>query len=206
MSRDALTALLDSLELARLDADRFVATCVERDRRRMFGGELLAQTIAAAGRTIESRLCHALHVHFLRAGDPRQPIEYRVRRVRDGRRFALRAVAAWQDEREILSATASFVAESTEPGGFQHERMPEVPGPDGLRTELDHRREIADRLAPEDRAWLLTARAIELRQVLPVPLVEPAPAPPVAYTWLRATGPLPDDPLVHSAVLAYASD
>jgi acyl-CoA thioesterase-2 len=84
--------------------------------------------------------------------------------------------------------------------------MPAVPGPEGLRTELDHRRDVADRLRPEDRAWLLEPRAVEIRQVHPVPLVDPPCVPPVAHTWLRAAGRLPDDPNVHAAVLAHASD
>ncbi len=206
MSRDPLTALVESLELTALDDDRFEGVCVERARPRMYGGELLAQTIAAAGRTVKNRSCHALHVHFLRAGDPALPIEYRVRRMRDGRRFALRSVEARQHGREILSGTVSFVVEGADAPGYQHERMPTVDGPEGLRTELDHRHDVADRLPPADRAWLLTPSAIEIRQVHPVPLVDPPPVPPIAHTWLRAIGRLPDDRTLHCAVLAYASD
>src|SRR5436190_4542483 len=203
---DPLDALLGSLELTTLDADRYEARAVERARRRMFGGELLAQTLVAAARTAKERACHALHAHFLAAADPTLALEYRVRRVRDGRRFAQRQVAAHQRGREVLLATASFTTDATDAPGYQHERMPDVPGPDGLSSELEQRLAVADRMPDEDRAWLLTPRAVEVRQVRPVPLFDPPAVPPVAHTWLRALGRLPDDPTVHCAVLAYASD
>jgi acyl-CoA thioesterase-2 len=199
-------ALLDSLDLTPLDDGRFEATCVERDRPRIFGGELLAQSIAAASRTVRDRFCHALHVQFLAPGDPRIPLEYGVRRVRDGRRFAVRQVTARQRDREILTASVSFAAETDEAPGYQDQLMPAVPRPEDLRSELDHRRAVSDRLRPEDRAWLLASRAVEVRQVDPVPLIDPSPVPPVAHTWIRATGRMPDDQNLHCAVLAYASD
>jgi len=206
MSTDPLAALLASLDVTPLGDDRFEARAVERERPRVFGGELLAQALAAAGRTAKDRRCHALHAHFLLPGDPRRPVEYRVRRVRDGRRFAQRQVSAWQRGREILLATVSFTAEPLDAPGHQHETMPAVAGPEALGTELDHRRETAHLMRPEDRAWLLIPRAVEVRQVHPVPIVDPPAVPPVAHTWLRAVGRLPDDPVLHAAVLAYASD
>jgi acyl-CoA thioesterase II len=201
-----LATLLESLDLTALDDDRYEARCVERSRRRAFGGELLAQTLVAAARTAKERTCHALHVHFLLPVDPALPVEYRVRRVRDGRRFAQRQVSGWQREREVLLATVSLTADAVESPGYQHEAMPEVPPPDGLASELEQRLAVADRMPPEDRAWLLTPRAVEVRQVRPMPLFDPPPVPPQANTWLRALGRLPDDPTVHCAVLAYASD
>lgn len=203
---DPLAALLAALDLTPLGEDRFEGQSIEPARRRRFGGEILAQSIAAAGRTVPGRECHALHVFFLRPGDPALPIEYRVRRLRDGRRFAPRQVAAWQGGSEIALATVSFTAEPPHPLAYQQEAMPEVPGPEGLATELEHRRTVVERMRAEDRAWLLTPRAVEIRQVRQVPLFDPPRVPPVAHTWLRATGRLPDDPVLHAAVLAYASD
>jgi acyl-CoA thioesterase II len=201
-----LPALVESLDLAARGDDRFEGRGIERERPRLFGGELLAQSLIAAARTAKDRLCHALHVSFLSPGDPARPIEYRVRRVRDGRRFAQRQVTAWQGEREILLATASFAAEADDSRSHQHETMPEVAGPEGLVSELELRRQVADRMRPEDRAWLLAPRAVEVRPARPVPLFDPPAVPPVANTWLRAVGRLPDDPTLHRAVLAYASD
>ena len=203
---DTLTALLASLDLTPIDADRFEGHAVERARPRLFGGELLAQSIAAASRTANGRRCHALHAQFLLGGDPVKPVEYQVRGLRDGRRFAQRQVTAWQRGREILLATVSFAAGSDDGREHQHEAMPSVAAPEELRTELELRREVADQMRPEDRAWLLQPRAVEVRQAHPVPIVGPSPAPPVAHTWLRATGRLPDDWNLHCAVLAYASD
>jgi acyl-CoA thioesterase-2 len=198
--------LLESLELARLGDDSYQARAVERERPRMFGGELLAQVIVAAGRTVKDRAPHALHVNFLLPGDPTQPLEYRVRRVREGRRFAQRQVSAWQRGRELLLASVSFAADVSDHLVHQHEQMPEVAGPEGLPSELEQRLAVSDRMRPEERAWLLAPRAVEIRPVHPVPLFDPPPVPPVANTWLRAIGPLPDDPILHCAVLAYASD
>jgi acyl-CoA thioesterase-2 len=206
MPTDPLAALLEGLALVPLDEARFEGRAVERTRRRMFGGDLLAQTLVAAGRTVKDRGPHALHATFLFPGDPGLPVEYRVRRLRDGRRFAQREVTAWQRGREILVATASFASEAPGSHAYQHEAMPAVPDPEGLTSELEHRRAVAARMRPEDGAWLLVPRAVEVRQVHPVPLFDPPPAPPEALTWLRAMGRLPDDPLLHAAVLAYASD
>jgi acyl-CoA thioesterase-2 len=206
VSAGPLPALLASLDLARLDGDRFEARCAERERPRVFGGEFLAQVLVAAARTAPGWACHSLHLLFLRPGDPALPVEYRVCSLGDGRRFARREVSGWQRERRVVTGVVSFTTDGTGGEGHQHERMPEVPGPEALTSELEQRRAVSDRMRPEDRTWLLAPRAVEVRQVAPVPLFDPPPGPPVARTWLRAVGVLPDDPLLHAAVLAYASD
>jgi acyl-CoA thioesterase-2 len=206
MTTDPLTTLLEGLALTPRGDDRFEGRAIERTRPRMFGGDLLAQTLVAAAGTVKDRRCHGLHVSFLFPGDPGLPIEYRVRRLRDGRRFAQRQVSAWQRDREILVATVSLTSDASEGHTHQHEVMPSVAGPEGLASELEHRQAEAGRLRPEDRGWLLAHRAVEIRQVTPVPIVDPPPVPPVAHTWLRIGGRLPDDPIIHAAALAYASD
>jgi acyl-CoA thioesterase II len=158
-----LQALLDALDAKPLGDDRFEARSIENLRPRVFGGELLAQVLATAARTVQDRACHAIHVDFLFPGDPKVPIEYGVRRVRDGRRFVQRQVSGYQHGREIVLATVSFTTDSADAVGFQHERMPEVPGPEGLTSELDQRLVVADRFAPEHRAWLTMPRAVEVR-------------------------------------------
>lgn len=205
MAEAPLEALVASLDLLPRGADRFEGHSLERTRPRMFGGELLAQAIVAASRTVDGRPCHALHAHFLVPADPAVPLAHRVRRVRDGRRFALRQVAVCQKDREVMLATASFAA-ADDTDSFQEETMPQVPGPEGLGSEIEQRQAVADRMGDADRAWLLVPRGVEIRQVSPVPLFDPPPVAPVAHTWLRAIGPLPDDPTVHRALLAYASD
>ena len=202
---DPLRALLSALDL-KAAPDGFEGRSVETARPRIFGGELLAQSLVAAARTVAGQGVRALHAHFLAPGDPARSVRYRVRRARDGRRVALRQVSAWQGEREIALAVVSFAVDFADAFTYQHVPMPEVQGPEDRRSELEERLRVADGLRDEDRPWLLTPRAVEVRQVHPVPLVDPPPSPPVADTWLRALGRLPDDPVVHAAVLAYASD
>jgi acyl-CoA thioesterase-2 len=201
-----LQTLLDALDAKPLGDDCFEARSIEYLRPRVFGGELLAQVLATAARTVQDRTCHAIHVDFLIPGDPKIPIEYGVRRVRDGRRFVQRQVSGYQRGREIVLATVSFTTDSADAVGFQHERMPDVPGPEGLTSELDQRLLVADRFAPEHRPWLTMPRAVEVRQVRPVPLFDPLPVPPIAHTWIKAIAAMPDDQALHCAVLAYASD
>ena len=91
-----LHTLLDALDAKTLGDDRFEARSIEHLRPRVFGGELLAQALATAARTVQDRACHAIHVDFLYPGDPKSSIEYGVRRVRDGRRFVQRQVSGFQ--------------------------------------------------------------------------------------------------------------
>jgi acyl-CoA thioesterase-2 len=203
---DPLQMLLAALDLGIAEPDGFEGRSVETERPRIFGGELLAHSLVAAARTVEGQGVRALHVHFLSPGDPARPVLYRVRRVRDGRRVALRQVSAWQGGREIALGVVSFAVDFADAFTYQHVPMPEVEGPEGRRSELEERLRVADRFRDEDRRWLLTPRAVEVRQVRPVPLLDPPPSPPLADTWLRAVGRLPDDPVLHAAVLAYASD
>lgn len=203
---DPLQALLRALDLTPLGDDRFEGRSVEATRKRVFGGELIAQGLVAASRTAEGRDCHSLHCNFLLPGDPAQPIEYRVRRLRDGKRFAQRQVSTWQNGREIFLLTASFTSDHKPAPGHQTEVMPKVAPPGQHKNEIEWRREFADRLPVDDRPWLLAPRAIDYRTVDPVPLFDPPPAAPAANTWMRATHRLPDDPALHRAVLAFASD
>jgi len=201
-----LGALLEGLDLAGPEGDTFEGRSVERDRPRIFGGELLAQSLVAAARTVKDHGLRALHAHFLAPGDPARAVVYRVRRVRDGRRVALRQVTAWQGEREVALSVVSFAADFADAFTYQHAAMPRVDGPEGRESELAQRLRVADGFRDEDRSWLLTPRAVEVRQVRPVPLLDPPPVAPTADTWLRSLGRLPDDPVLHAAVLAYASD
>ena len=126
--RNPLHTLLDAIDAKPLGDDRFQVRCVEHRRPRVFGGELLAQAVAVAARTVQDRACHAMHVNFLSPGDPKTPIEYSVRRVRDGRRFAQRQVSGYQRGREIVLATVSFSGAATASGraGYRQSRAQEV--------------------------------------------------------------------------------
>ncbi|WP_419163412.1 acyl-CoA thioesterase [Candidatus Palauibacter sp.] len=173
---------------------------------RLFGGQVLAQALVAARRTIdvEDRSAHSLHAYFILAGDLDIPVVYFVDRLRDGRSFLTRRVTAIQHGRAIFNMSASFHKEED---GLSHQAaMPDVPPPEELESQLDVIRRHADRI-PEGRRDLLTQdRPIDRRLVVPIDPFEPEPAEPVKRAWIRSVGDLGDDPLEHQAVLAYSSD
>ncbi len=84
--------------------------------------------------------------------------------------------------------------------------MPVVAGPDGLESDLEATRRLSTKLPESVRVKFTADRAIEVRAVEPVDFTKPSPQPAVNHAWLRVEGDLPDDPLLHQAFLAYASD
>ena len=182
----SLEALLKLLDLEPLEVDLFRGASPETNLQRVFGGQVVGQALVAAGRTVEAdRHVHSLHAYFLRPGDPTRPIIYEVDRSRDGRSFTTRRVVALQHGRQIFTMSASF---QTPEDGIEHQLpMPSSPDPDELPV-ID---------GPEARAW----SSIDLRFV---PRSDDNPMG--QQVWLRAAEPLPDDPLTHVCVLAYASD
>ena len=197
---DGLVALLD-LEQVEEDIFRGVSPSVRVQR--VFGGQVAGQALVAAGRTVPAdRPVHSLHAYFLRPGDPKVPIVYLVDRIRDGRSFTTRRVVAIQHGRAIFNLSASFhVAES----GVDHgSPMPEVPPPHDLPTMRDLMRGYEGVLGEN----ALAPRPIDLRYVDDPPWMQQAkgPRPPLARVWMRADGTLPDQPLLHVCLLAFASD
>jgi acyl-CoA thioesterase II len=172
---------------------------------RVFGGQVLAQGVIASGRTIgglpgEPRRLHSIHAYFMRPGDDTRPITFSVERMRDGRSFSTRRVHAIQHGKPILSMSASFQAPD---GGLDHQdEMPEAPDP----LSVPSLRDVFARF-DDERAQHLARRSIELRHVQGNLFTGPGEEHVAEQlVWLRAVGELPDDPLVHEAVLAYASD
>ncbi len=172
---------------------------------RVFGGQVLAQALVAARRTVdEAREAHSIHAYFILPGDLEVPIVYFVDRLRDGGSFTTRRVTAIQRGRAIFNLSVSF-HEVQE--GLDHQTdPPEAPDPESLVPELERIREVADRIPREVRGVLTQDRPIDFRVVDPVDLFDPDPHPPTRMTWFRAMGPVPEDPLTQQAVLAYASD
>ena len=201
----AVAELLAILDLERLEADLFRGQNPKTGWRRVFGGQVVAQALVAATRTVpEDRPVHSLHAYFLLPGDPKTPIVYEVERIRDGRSFTTRRVKAIQHGRAIFATTVSYqVAED----GFVHQpAMPAVPGPEGLPGG----RQLAEAgiagMPDAVAAYFARERPILLR---PVDLERYTGQPPreAAFrVWLRAASALPDDPALHRAILAYASD
>ena len=196
--------LLELLTLEALEVNIYRGHNRDLGTGRVFGGQVFAQALVAARRTVEGpREAHSVHGYFLRAGDLKAPIVFFVDRPRDGGSFTSRRVTAIQHGEAIFHLSASFhVTES----GLDHQGgMPEVPAPETLRNELELLREKADRLPGSLRAVLTQDRPIDLRRV---PLVEHdwRHGAPARAAWFRVVSPLPDDVIVHQAILAYASD
>lgn len=172
---------------------------------RIFGGQVLAQGLVAARRTIEEdRIAHSLHGYFILPGDLEIPVVYFVDRLRDGTSFTTRRVTAIQHGRAIFNMSASF--HKIEDGPTHQVPMPDVPPPEDLPSELQLIREMADRIPSPLRDVLTQDRPIDFRPVEQVDPFRPEPQPPVRHMWLRAIGTMPDDILMHQAILAYASD
>ncbi len=170
----------------------------------VFGGQVLAQALASAYRTIEAdHQLHSLHAYFLRAGDWKIPILYEVDRIRDGRSFSTRRVAAIQHGRAIFSLSCSW--QKAETGLTHSQPMPDVPPPESLRGDLEAYREFAE-VRPETARFSFRFEAIDSRQVERILMTDSSEHPPFKHTWLKARDPLPDNPEVHLALLAYMSD
>lgn len=201
-----LVALLeDVLTLMQIDDNIFEGTSDEGFYGRLFGGQIIAQALQAAQSCVtEDKTVHSLHAYFMQAGTAGRPVTYTVEREFDGRSFSTRRVSASQDGRPILSALASsHVAES---GYYHAAEMPVVPPPEGLATEP----EIAATatVIPRDIGQLLADRAypIEVRPCDPEFFTCERRRDPVQMTWMRAVAPVSNDPALHRAMLAYASD
>jgi len=172
---------------------------------RIFGGQVLAQALVAARRTIEEdRVAHSLHGYFILPGDLQIPVVYFVDRLRDGKSFTTRRVTAIQHGRAIFNMSASF--QKVEEGPTHQLPMPDVPPPEELPSELQIIREMADRIPASLRDVLTQDRPIDFRPVEQVDPFRPERQPPRRHMWLRAIGTMPDDLLMHQAILAYASD
>lgn len=200
----ALHELVKQLRLEQLGEQRFRGGNVDIGSPSVFGGQVLGQALMAAGRTVPAQGVHSLHGYFLRAGDKAVPIDYEVDLVRDGASFSMRRVVAVQHGRPIFHMSASF--HRSEPGVDHQREMPSAPPPEGLPDEHDARLALREHLPPAARAVIDQARAVDIRPVDPPHMISPEKRPPYSQTWLRAQGALPDDPLIHQALLAYTSD
>jgi acyl-CoA thioesterase-2 len=200
----ALAELLRILDLEELEVNLFRGRSPEDMRLRVFGGQVAGQALVAAGRTVDGRTVHSLHAYFLRPGDPKIPIVYQVDRIRDGRSFTTRRVVAIQHGEAIFILSASF--QKPEAGPVHGIGMPEVPGPETLPTTEERMAAVKDRVHPEVWKWITRERPIETRSVTDHNPFMPTPREPRQQVWIRAAGSLPDTPLLHQTVVAYASD
>ena len=202
----ALDDLLALLDLEPLEHNIYRGRNRDIGSGRVYGGQVLAQALVAARRTIdEERTAHSLHGYFILPGDIHAPIVYFVDRLRDGKSFTTRQVTAIQHGRAIFNMSASF--QVAEDDGPDHQaEMPDVPPPEELPRELDLIRGMADRIPEPLRAVYTQDRPIDFRPVSPVDPFQPERRAPARHVWFRADGEVPDDTLAHQATLAYASD
>lgn len=190
-------------------SDVFIGRSQPMPHGRVFGGQVLAQSVIAAGRTVNDladgaehpRGIHSLHGYFLRPGDSDHPIRFTVERLRDGHSFSARRVHAIQYGRPILSMITSF---QTESGGLDHQdAMPAAPDPESLQALAEVFAGVHD---PQASFWSKD-KPIDLRHVEgAIYLRAGQQLASRQSVWLRTVGPLPDDPLINAAVLAYCSD
>ena len=200
----ALDGLLALLDLEELEVNLFRGRSPQDRSQRVFGGQVVGQALVAAGRTVEEGQAHSFHSYFLRAGDPSTPILYQVDRTRDGRSFTTRRVTAIQHGRAIFHLEASF--HKTEKGHEHQDAMPEAPDPETVVSWHERMQGYARSLPEAQREWMERERPIELRYVTDFNPFAPGRLPPRLLVWVRPNGRLPDSPLLHQCVVAYASD
>lgn len=196
--------LIAILELEPLEHNIYRGRNRDIGTERIYGGQVLAQSVVAASRTVEDdRPIHSMHGYFILPGDLDAPVVYFVDRLRDGGSFTTRRVTAIQHGRAIFNMSASF--HRVEEGPEHQSPMPEVPGPEELPSELELMRRMEDRLPERERAVLTQDRPLDLRPVEPVDPFDPQAREPFRHIWVRALGAVAE-PLHHRAILAYASD
>jgi acyl-CoA thioesterase II len=198
--------LLSLLDLENLGGDAFRGYSPETAGKQVYGGQAVAQALVAAQRTVpEDRPVHSLHGYFILAGDPKTPIDFFVERVRDGKSFTTRRCSAKQNGRIIFSLEASF--QLREPGLEHAVSPPDVPQPETLPTTsalAERLRSFLPRAALEHMAQ---PSALDIRFVDPQAIIGGAALGPTRQSiWFRIIGPLPENQLLHSALLAYLSD
>jgi acyl-CoA thioesterase II len=199
--------LVAYLDLETIEVDIFRGRSPQNSWKRVFGGQVIAQALVAASRTVEGRTPHSLHCYFILPGDPLIPIVFEVDRIRDGRSFATRRVVAIQHGKAIFSLSASFQVEEE---GVEHSfSMPTAPDPDTLADPIELVKFAGEKAQQRMQGFFDRIRPIE---ILPIDLSRYAPGArgakrePRQSVWIRIGGRLPDDPATHRAALAYLSD
>ena len=201
---EALDFLVKLLDLETIELNTFRGIQPDEDRQRVFGGQVAAQALMAAGRTVDVGSVHSLHSYFLRPGDPKIPIVYEVDRIRDGKSFTTRRVVAVQHGRAIFNMEASFHVHEN---SIEHQfTMPVVPEPDTLPTLRERIAQANSEIDLDDLEWFTRPHPIEQRFVGESPWSPSRKREPRQQLWIKSDGVLGDDQLLHSCVATYASD
>jgi acyl-CoA thioesterase-2 len=205
MSNPVVGELIDLLQLERLEENLFRGQSRDIGTKYVFGGQVLGQALSAAQQTVDpARAAHSLHAYFLRAGDIEAPIVYNVERTRDGGSFSVRRVVAIQHGEPIFNCSVSFQIEQS---GIEHAAtMPAVPLPDELPPRQPLPPELLAKLPNKLQRWFGRNAPFEMRFVEGTDVVQPKKRPALQHTWFRLAGRIADQPSLHRAMLAYASD
>lgn len=194
----ALQDLITSNRLEMLDDNLFRGYSTWGFSERIFGGQVMSQSLSAAQQTVAQDLVlHSMHAYFMRPGDKQRAVLYDVEILRDGKSFVTRRITARQYGHAIYSCEASF--QKVEAGPEHQLEMPQVEAPDDFPSDAERYAKQYQQIIPEQE-W-----PIEYRQLRPV-TVPPTPTEPRNFIWLRAAGTLPDDLPLHQQLLAFASD
>ena len=202
---DPVASLLRVLDLEQIGANRFQGFSPHTAWGRVYGGQVLAQSLVAASRTVGiERPVHSLHGYFLIGGDPMVPIIYDVDLVRDGGSFATRRVTALQGGKPIFEMLSSF--HKMEDGLHHADAMPDVPAPEDIppigEVFAQHHAQVPDTM----KAYYNRERPIDLRLIDTERYFGGKDLPPLQRFWMKTKRALSDDPNLHFAILAYASD
>lgn len=206
MSQDENIALSKLFDLEVIEQGLFRGQSWDLGFRALFGGQVLAQALIAATKTVvNTRFCHSFHTYFLMPGDATKPVVYDVENVRDGRSFCTRRVKAIQNGRNIFYMTASF--QVAEDGlNHQHAQAPEVVPPESLEPDIDRYARNVENLSSAMREVLAYHKPIDFRSTKVLNKQPSDNKLPTKQIWLRATELLSNDFALNQAVLAYASD
>ena len=195
---NGIADFLDLLDLESIEMNIFRGQNLEH-RYRVFGGQVAAQALVAAGRTVEHGRVHSLHAYFLRPGDPTVPILYEVDRIHDGHTFTTRRVVAIQRGQAIFNLACSF--HDDEEGLVHQEDMPDVPRPEHLAAL-----EVPEDLRYGAALAYLDANGLDIRFVGDEPWRARPGSIEREQLWFRARETLVDEPLLHAAIVTFASD
>ena len=169
---DPVAELIALLDIERIEVNLFRGQSPDDGMKRVFGGQVIAQALVAAYRTVETRICHSLHAYFIRPGDPTVPILYEVDRSRDGKSFTTRRVTAVQHGEQIFNLAASF--QVPEEGYVHQSPMPKTKKPAELKSEDELRAMAKDHIPKEFQKQFARPRPIELKPVDPRQMISPA--------------------------------
>ncbi|MEO0900044.1 MAG: acyl-CoA thioesterase II [Bacteroidota bacterium] len=196
--------MIEILDLEKIEDNIFRGKTYKTPWKRIYGGQVLAQSLQAAIRTVpDDRHLHSMHAYFILAGDIDREVVYIVDDIRDGGSFTTRRVRAVQHGRDIFIMSASFQREQD--GKDHQNQLPDVPMPEDLKTDIEMA-EIFKDMFPAIYKQFQIPRPIEFRPVEPFEKLYNGQHPPMRHVWMKAKGPLGDELNAHKTALAYASD